>query len=73
MTVVFCRCSAAEFASIRYTGRRASDTPGRLQNSAMLKRARPTTRTENHDDECYLSFRSGLADPFLRVPGFNVR
>ncbi|MCH8044798.1 MAG: hypothetical protein IID44_13880 [Planctomycetes bacterium] len=37
MVIVFSRCSPTEFASIRYTGRRATDSVGQLQNSALLK------------------------------------
>lgn len=37
LTMVFSRSSTREFASIRYTGRRASDPPGRLQGSANLR------------------------------------
>jgi hypothetical protein len=35
--VVFSRSGSAEFGSIGYTGRRASDPPGTLQPSALLK------------------------------------
>nr|MDQ3805878.1 hypothetical protein [Acidobacteriota bacterium] len=37
MVMVFCRSSSAEYGSIGYTGRRASDPPGRLQDSAVLQ------------------------------------
>ncbi len=37
MTMVFSRCGPNEFAGIRYTGRLASDPPGTLQGSALLK------------------------------------
>jgi hypothetical protein len=37
LTMVFCRCGSTEFASIRFTGRRSTDPPGRLQTSALLK------------------------------------
>jgi len=37
LTVVFARSGAAEFASLRYTGRLASEPLGRLQQSAELK------------------------------------
>jgi hypothetical protein len=37
MTMVFSRSGANEFISIYYTGRKASDPPGILQGSALLK------------------------------------
>ena len=37
MTLVFSRSSANEFASIYFTGRKASDPLGKLQSSALLK------------------------------------
>jgi hypothetical protein len=37
MTMVFSRCGPNEFAGIRYSGRLASDPPGTLQGSALLK------------------------------------
>lgn len=37
MTMVFSRSGPTEFASIYFTGRAASDAPGTLQNSALLK------------------------------------
>lgn len=37
MTMVFSRSGSTEFASVRYTGRKASDTIGLLQASALLK------------------------------------
>jgi hypothetical protein len=37
MTMVFSRSGAAEFASIRYTGRKAAEPFGTLQPSALLK------------------------------------
>jgi hypothetical protein len=37
MTMVFCRSGRREFASIRFTGRNASDPLGQLQSSALLK------------------------------------
>lgn len=36
MTMVFSRCGPGEFASARYTGRKASDPAGQLQGSAQL-------------------------------------
>jgi hypothetical protein len=35
--MVFARCGTGEFGSILYTGRLATDPPGTLQPSAMLK------------------------------------
>ncbi len=37
MTMVFSRSGASEFASIRYTGRKAAEPIGQLQASALLK------------------------------------
>ena len=37
MTLVFCRSSTNEFASIYYTGRKATDALGLLQSSILLK------------------------------------
>ena len=37
LTMVFSRSGPAEFAGIRYTGRLASDPPGTLQGSVLLK------------------------------------
>jgi hypothetical protein len=37
MTMVFSRCGPSEFAGIRFSGRLASDPPGTLQGSALLK------------------------------------
>jgi hypothetical protein len=37
LTMVFARCGTGEFGSILYTGRLATDPPGTLQPSAMLK------------------------------------
>jgi hypothetical protein len=37
MTMVCCRCGTSEYASIRYTGRKATDPLGQLQGSALLK------------------------------------
>ncbi|MBX6314244.1 MAG: hypothetical protein IRY99_15230 [Isosphaeraceae bacterium] len=37
LTMVFCRSAPSEYASIRFTGRRSTDPPGRLQSSILLK------------------------------------
>jgi hypothetical protein len=37
MTMVFSRSGSTEFASVRYTGRKATDAVGQLQGSALLK------------------------------------
>lgn len=37
VTMVFSRSSRREFASMRYTGRRVSDPPGRMQSSAQIR------------------------------------
>ena len=37
LTMVFSRSSRREFASMRYTGRRVSDPPGRMQGSARIR------------------------------------
>ena len=37
MSMVFSRSGSTEFASVRYTGRKASDPVGQLQSSALLK------------------------------------
>ena len=37
MTMVFSRSGSTEFASVRYTGRKAGDPVGQLQSSALLK------------------------------------
>ena len=37
MTMVFSRSGSSEFASVRYTGRLATDPTGQLQGSALLK------------------------------------
>ena len=37
MTMVFSRCSTAEFGSILFTGRKATDPLGQLQGSVLLK------------------------------------
>jgi hypothetical protein len=37
LTMVFSRCGPAEFGSVLFTGRRATDPLGTLQGSAMLR------------------------------------
>lgn len=37
MIMVFSHCSASAFASVRFTGRKATDPPGTLRNSSTLK------------------------------------
>jgi hypothetical protein len=37
LLMVFSRCSATEFASIGFTGRKAADPIGELRNSSILK------------------------------------
>jgi hypothetical protein len=64
MTLVFCRSSTTEFASIYFTGRKATDPLGQLQASALVKAgAGNSQRVDGSGRNRWGDYAGAAADP----------
>jgi hypothetical protein len=64
LALVFCRCGAAEFAGVYYTGRLATDPPGKLVPSTLLKAGAATyVRTDGVGRNRWGDYAGIGADP----------